>query len=175
MTQTQHENQTVVALVMNADGTVYDSCYNWESGQSYALDGWIVRATAPDGRKTKKAAQALYDAEKARHDDCFGPRPEYVRTTPNGTLVSVAVPSAAAVSAVLRKAGFVKSVMKKSASVRTAIPTPGYHVQQRKDHVRVGSTFSGTPIERYETALTNAGYVTEREDIGRIIRVYKAA
>lgn len=65
--------QTVVAVVYADDGTVYDHCFNWESGQNYALsNGLRVVAVADDGNMTVAAAQALYNAEKERYDDCFG-------------------------------------------------------------------------------------------------------
>ena len=64
--------KTVVAVVYTRDGHVHDHCFNWETGQSFALDGWIVKAIADDGHMSKDDAQRLYDAEKERHDDCFG-------------------------------------------------------------------------------------------------------
>ena len=166
--------QTVVAVALNADGTIYDQCYTWEAGQTYAADGWKVRATAADGSMTKRRAQGLYDAERARHDDCFGPRPEYVHTTPNGTLVSVVTPSASAVSAVLRKAGHTKAEVKRSPSTKFPMPTVGYQVQNRTDHVRLSHTMSQQSLERCAKTLRDAGYVVEHDDVGRIMRVYKA-
>ena len=66
-------DQTVVAVAYNADdGAVYDYCFTWQTGQTMALEGYIVKAIADDGHMTKDDAQRLYDAEKERHDDCFG-------------------------------------------------------------------------------------------------------
>lgn len=66
-------NETVVAIVLNDDYTIHDHCFNWESAQSYALSGgYTVKAIADDGSMTVADQQALYDAEKDRHDDCFG-------------------------------------------------------------------------------------------------------
>lgn len=65
--------QTVVAIALNEDGTIYDHCFNWETAQNMALsEGYAVKAIADDGSMTKDRIQALCDAEKARHDDCFG-------------------------------------------------------------------------------------------------------
>ena len=65
--------QTVVAIVYDDDGKVYDHCFTWESGQSYALSqGMIVEAIADDGYMTIDRAQSLYDAERDRYRDCFG-------------------------------------------------------------------------------------------------------
>jgi hypothetical protein len=65
--------QKVVAIVYNADGTVYDHTFNWQTAQSMALsEGYTVKAIADDGDMTKERIQALCDHEKALHDDCFG-------------------------------------------------------------------------------------------------------
>jgi hypothetical protein len=65
--------QPVVAIVYNEDGTVHDHCFNWETAQNMALsEGYTVKAIADDGHMTIARQQALYDAEKARYDDCFG-------------------------------------------------------------------------------------------------------
>lgn len=65
--------QTVVAVVYNEDGTVYDHCFTWETGQNYALsNGYRVEAVADDGTMTIKRQQDLYDAERERYRDCFG-------------------------------------------------------------------------------------------------------
>ena len=63
----------VVAVVYDADGGVYDRCYTWEAGQSYALhEGRRVEAVADDHGMTVVDAQRLYDAELAAHVDCWG-------------------------------------------------------------------------------------------------------
>ncbi len=62
----------VVAVVREDNGSVHDHCFNWETAQTFALDGYYVEALADDGYMTKETAQALYDAERERHDDCFG-------------------------------------------------------------------------------------------------------
>ena len=93
----------------------------------------------------------------------------------NGTPVSATPARAATVSAALRKAGFTRSTTKKAPGVRFPVPTPGFHVQQRQDHVRVSSTFSGTPVQRYADALTKAGYIVEdHADLSGVVLVYRA-
>ena len=63
----------IVAVVYNADGTVYDRCFTWEAGQNYAMhEGRRVVATADDGGMTVDGAQRLYDADLAAHVDCWG-------------------------------------------------------------------------------------------------------
>lgn len=65
--------QSVVAIAYNQDGTVHDWCFNWETAQNFALsEGLTVKAIADDGFMDIDRAQRLYDAEKARYDDCFG-------------------------------------------------------------------------------------------------------
>lgn len=65
---------TTVAVVYAADGTIYDQCFGWEAGQTYANDGYRVVATADDGTVTVDRAQRLYDAELTAALDCFGPQ-----------------------------------------------------------------------------------------------------
>ena len=49
-----------VALVIDPDtGLVHDQCYTWETGQTYALDGWQVLAIRSNGSMTVEAAQRL--------------------------------------------------------------------------------------------------------------------
>jgi len=62
-----------VADVFDDDGLLHDRCYTWESGQSYANQGYRVVATADDGLTTKDRAQRLYDYEREIAADCFGP------------------------------------------------------------------------------------------------------
>ena len=70
---TADERALAVAVVYNADGTVYDRCYTWEAGQSYALhEGRRVEAVADDRDMSAEDAQRLYDAELAAHVDCWG-------------------------------------------------------------------------------------------------------
>ena len=65
--------QNVVAVVYNEQGEVWDYAFNWESAQSYALNnGYRVEAIKDDGSMTIADQQALYDAERARFNDCFG-------------------------------------------------------------------------------------------------------
>ena len=65
--------ERVVAIVYNHDGSVFDRCYTWEAGQNYALhEGRRVKAVADDAGVTIEEAQKLYDAELARHLDCWG-------------------------------------------------------------------------------------------------------
>lgn len=60
-----------VAIVLAEDGKIYDHCFTWESGQSYARDGYVVRATADDGFMTAAEAQSLYNYELEIFSDCF--------------------------------------------------------------------------------------------------------
>lgn len=63
---------TIVAHVLNEDGTIYDKCYTWEAGQNYAIyEGRKVVAVADDGNMTAADAQRLYDSELALHLDCW--------------------------------------------------------------------------------------------------------
>jgi hypothetical protein len=65
--------QNVVAVVYNSEGEVWDYTFNWQSAQNYALhNGYRVQAIKDDGIMTIADQQALYDAERARFNDCFG-------------------------------------------------------------------------------------------------------
>lgn len=67
---------TVVAYVYETEdtsGEPYDEVWTWEAAQTYALhDGAVIVAVADDGHMSKEDIQALCDAERARHIDCFG-------------------------------------------------------------------------------------------------------
>ena len=69
----QEYRQNVVAVVYNNEGEVWDYAFNWQSAQNYALhNGYHVQAIKDDGSMTIADQQALYDAERARFNDCFG-------------------------------------------------------------------------------------------------------
>lgn len=70
-TATATDTRTV-ALVLNADGSVYDEVFNVSSGVTYANEGYEVRAVAKDGSISKARAQRMYDQELANYKDCFG-------------------------------------------------------------------------------------------------------
>jgi hypothetical protein len=61
----------VVAVAYNADGSVFDHAFTWQTGQALALEGYRVRAIADDGHMSATDAQALYDAELDRYADCY--------------------------------------------------------------------------------------------------------
>lgn len=66
------QEQMVVAEVFDpVSGDLYDSCYTWEAGQTYAHQNYKVIATKDDGYMTKEMAQSLYDNERALSQDCF--------------------------------------------------------------------------------------------------------
>lgn len=62
----------VVAIVFSADGSVHDYAFTWETGQSYAQEGYRVIAVADDGPWRTADAQRLYDSELARYNDDRG-------------------------------------------------------------------------------------------------------
>ncbi len=67
------EPATVAIAYHPADlSTPVDRCWTWETGQTYASRGYVVRAVADDGNVATMAwAQSLYDAELARARDCW--------------------------------------------------------------------------------------------------------
>lgn len=73
VTQPSLFDPPTVAIVYNQDGSVYDACWSWETGQNYALhEGRRVVAVAADGGVSVEDAQALYDHEVALYKDCWG-------------------------------------------------------------------------------------------------------
>ena len=69
----QDYRQTVCAVILDHDGTVYDHAFTWETAQSMALsDGYAVIAIADDGHMSREEIQNLCDAERERYEDCFG-------------------------------------------------------------------------------------------------------
>ena len=65
-----------VAAICHPNGELYDYAYNWETGQNYAMQGYIVQALSGDRYMTQEECQAMYDRERALFIDCWG------RTTP---------------------------------------------------------------------------------------------
>lgn len=61
-----------VAVVTDATGKVIDECWGWEAGQSYAQQGYFVKAINDDGRMLADDAQRMYDYERTCFLDCFG-------------------------------------------------------------------------------------------------------
>lgn len=61
-----------VAIAYEDDGTVYDLCSHWETGQNFAQDGRVVIAVADDGITDVATAQARYDFERAAYRDNNG-------------------------------------------------------------------------------------------------------
>ena len=62
-----------VAVAFEKSGEVYDHLYTWETGQTYANDGYRVLALTGDGHLSREEAQGMYDRELAAALDCFGP------------------------------------------------------------------------------------------------------
>jgi hypothetical protein len=67
-------NTKVIAVVLNADDSIHDYTFNWETAQNMALQGYRIKVIASDpySSMTVDEIQALCDAEKDRYDDCFG-------------------------------------------------------------------------------------------------------
>jgi len=64
---------TTVAMVIDSTrGQIYDECYTWEAGQTYAAQGYVVMAVADDEHMSQVDAQSLYDHELALVLDCYG-------------------------------------------------------------------------------------------------------
>lgn len=67
----ERNGRRTVALVLDDDGAIYDQCWTWETGQSYAAQYRVV-AVADDGHMAVEDAQRLYDYERRVYLDCFG-------------------------------------------------------------------------------------------------------
>lgn len=50
----------------------YDYCYNWETAQTMANEGYKVQAVSNDGAMDKNEIQRICDYELAAAIDCFG-------------------------------------------------------------------------------------------------------
>ena len=61
----------IVAVVYDADGGVHDLAHTYETGITYANQGYSVKATADDGPITMAMAQSGYDHELMLAIDCF--------------------------------------------------------------------------------------------------------
>lgn len=72
MTMTIQKPKTV-AIAYDKDGNEYDRLYCWETGQSMANQGYVVKAIADESEYwTKERQQDLYDHELRLFRDCFG-------------------------------------------------------------------------------------------------------
>lgn len=50
----------------------YDYCYNWETAQTMANEGYKVQAIANDGAMEMEEIQRICDYELSAAIDCFG-------------------------------------------------------------------------------------------------------
>ena len=64
--------RVVCAIAYHQDGTEYDRCLTWETGQTLANEGYRVLAVANDGCKSMSDMQAMFDYELKIALDCFG-------------------------------------------------------------------------------------------------------
>jgi len=65
--------EIIVAVAIDPrTGEEYDQCFAWETGQTMAQEGYIVRAVAADGFMGVEDAQRLYDYERRLFIDCWG-------------------------------------------------------------------------------------------------------
>ncbi|QGJ90086.1 hypothetical protein HWC80_gp046 [Mycobacterium phage Indlulamithi] len=80
--QRNSEAEKCIAIVLNDDGTMEDQCYTWETAQTYAQQGKVVRAVQADGHMSIEAIQRLCDADRERYWDCFDPGDQYTGPTP---------------------------------------------------------------------------------------------
>lgn len=67
-----NEGRPACAIAYHKDGTEYDRCLTWETGQTLANEGYLVVAVADDGQKSMGDMQALFDYELKIALDCFG-------------------------------------------------------------------------------------------------------
>jgi hypothetical protein len=68
----QESTPPVCAIAYHQDGTEYDRCLTWETGQTLANEGYLVVAVADDGQKSMGDMQAIFDYELKIALDCFG-------------------------------------------------------------------------------------------------------
>jgi hypothetical protein len=61
-----------VGVAYTQNGKIYDYLGNWETAQTYANDGYMVRALRGDGHLSRDDLQAMVDNELAAAVDCFG-------------------------------------------------------------------------------------------------------
>lgn len=67
-----HDNVCAVVWTHEDGADAYDVCYNWETAQVMANDGYKVQAITGDGHMTKEDIQKLCDYELNSAIDCFG-------------------------------------------------------------------------------------------------------
>jgi hypothetical protein len=65
-------SQGIVAVAFDKDGDIYDGCFNWETAQTMANEGYRILAIANDGRMEKDEIQRICNYELTAALDCFG-------------------------------------------------------------------------------------------------------
>lgn len=65
---------TVVGIVIDPETSAcIDEVWNWQTGQAYAQQGYIVVAACDDEHyMTKEDMQRLFDYERELFKDCYG-------------------------------------------------------------------------------------------------------
>lgn len=67
------QNGFVAIVWTHEDGAEpYDYCYNWETAQTMANEGYKVQAIANDGAMEMEEIQRICDYELSAAIDCFG-------------------------------------------------------------------------------------------------------
>lgn len=65
-------NKTVALVYERGSDDVYDRTYNWESAQSYVLEGYVAVAVDGDGGRSRDEIQAMLDSDMAAYEDLWG-------------------------------------------------------------------------------------------------------
>lgn len=68
----RYVSQGIVALAYTKDGEVDDACFNWETAQTMANEGYRILAIANDGSMEMSEIQRICDYELIVALDCFG-------------------------------------------------------------------------------------------------------
>lgn len=63
---------TIVSVVVQDNGEVYDVTFNWETAESMATDGYRVLALTGDGMYKRNELQHMCDSRRAEYRDCYG-------------------------------------------------------------------------------------------------------
>lgn len=64
--------KTVALIYERGNDDVYDRTYNYETAQSYVLQGYVAIAVDGDGHRSRDEIQAMLDADMAAYEDLWG-------------------------------------------------------------------------------------------------------
>lgn len=62
----------IIGYIYDRNGNLYDEAWNWQTLESYAMEGYLITVVADDGTYwTRRRIQRLCDDAARNYEDCF--------------------------------------------------------------------------------------------------------